>query len=149
MEQVASALVRLTRMLRRSGTELPGTLSTTSVTTLSELERGGPRRITELAAHERVSQPAMTQLITRLQRSGLVERTTDPQDRRVVRISLTEAGRTALAERRSGHAARLAALQRQLSPAHREALRAAAPALEALSLLAPDPDRTGPPEPRT
>jgi len=61
----------------------PRDLSLTSLATLSTLERTGPRRITDLAAIEGVTQPSMTVLVTALARSGLVVRKTDSTDKRV------------------------------------------------------------------
>jgi DNA-binding MarR family transcriptional regulator len=52
----------------------------------------GSRRITELAAAEGVTQPAMTRLVDRLQERGLVTRESDPQDGRAVVVQLTAAG---------------------------------------------------------
>src|SRR5579884_3837113 len=52
-----------------------------------------PRRITELAAEERVTQPAITLLVNRLVERGWVERATDPSDRRAVLVTLTPAGK--------------------------------------------------------
>src|ERR1700724_2909225 len=60
----------------------PRTMSMTSLSTLATLERTGPRRITDLAAVEGVTQPAMTALVRVLEQSGLVERRGDPTDRR-------------------------------------------------------------------
>ena len=54
--------------------------------------RAGPRRITELAAEERVTQPAITLLVNRLAERGWVERVPDPSDGRAVLVSLTGAG---------------------------------------------------------
>ena len=54
--------------------------------------RSGPRRITELAAEERVTQPAITLLVNRLAERGWVERIPDPRDGRAVLVSLTAAG---------------------------------------------------------
>jgi DNA-binding MarR family transcriptional regulator len=54
--------------------------------------RGGPRRITELASVERVTQPAITLLVNRLAERGWVERIPDPTDGRAVLASLTPAG---------------------------------------------------------
>jgi DNA-binding MarR family transcriptional regulator len=51
-----------------------------------------PRRITELTAHVGVTQPAITLLVNRLEDRGWVHRGTDPSDRRVVLVCLTEAG---------------------------------------------------------
>jgi DNA-binding MarR family transcriptional regulator len=47
----------------------------------------------ELNRHVLLSQPAMSRMTDRLAARGLVARCTDPDDRRGVRLSLTEAGR--------------------------------------------------------
>lgn len=52
-----------------------------------------PRRITELAAREGVTQPGMTLLVNRLQERGWMRRHTDPGDRRAVLVKLTDEGR--------------------------------------------------------
>src|SRR5579863_1692110 len=51
---------------------IPRELSLTSASTLATLERTGPRRITDLAAIEGVTQPAMTVLVRVMEESGLV-----------------------------------------------------------------------------
>src|SRR5437763_15659617 len=82
LPQRASALSRL--FLTRSSV----CVSRTEVGVLRCL-RPRPRRITELAAEERVTQPAITLLVNRLAERGWVERTTDPSDRRAVLVALT------------------------------------------------------------
>jgi DNA-binding MarR family transcriptional regulator len=52
-----------------------------------------PRRITELANREGVTQPAMTLMINRLQERGWVGRAADAGDRRAVLVELTPDGR--------------------------------------------------------
>src|ERR1039458_1593870 len=52
-----------------------------------------PWRITELAAREGVTQPAITSLVNRLEERGWVERHGDPRDARVVLVRLTGQGR--------------------------------------------------------
>src|SRR4051794_178486 len=52
-----------------------------------------PRRITELAALEGVSQPGITMLVNRLEARGWVGRETDPSDARAVLVTLTRSGR--------------------------------------------------------
>src|SRR5215210_2733420 len=49
-------------------------------------------RLTELAAHARMTLPAMSELVDDLQRLGMVERRPDPRDRRAKLICLTDAG---------------------------------------------------------
>ncbi|RKN45725.1 MarR family winged helix-turn-helix transcriptional regulator [Streptomyces hoynatensis] len=134
--ETANALQRLFRLFRRLSA--PSELSLTAVSTLSTLERTGPHRLTELAAREGVTQPAMTQLVSRLQEAGLAARATDPSDGRVVLVHLTEAGRATLARRRELRAERLKELLDRLSPDERSALAAALPAIDALTRLEPE-----------
>jgi DNA-binding MarR family transcriptional regulator len=127
---VAAALERLLGLTRWLS---PAGLSLTSAATLTSLERLGPSRLTVLAAREGVTQPAMTQLIARMAEQGLVERAADPDDGRVVRVQITGAGCELLAGRRAVRAERISGLLAMLSPAHREALIAALPAMNALA----------------
>src|SRR6202034_4695574 len=76
-------------------------LSIPAAATLASLERLGPQRLTVLAAREGVTQPAMTQLISRLEESGLVRREASPEDGRVVLVVITDEGRAVLARRRA------------------------------------------------
>jgi DNA-binding MarR family transcriptional regulator len=46
----------------------------------------------ELVQRIGMEQPTIAKAITRMQRTGFVERTTDPADRRVTRLRLTEQG---------------------------------------------------------
>jgi DNA-binding MarR family transcriptional regulator len=110
-------------------------LSLTAASTLRRLERSGPHRLCELHAPEGVSQPAMTQLVTRLEKEGLAERGSDPADGRAVVVSITEAGRAAVARRREGRARALSGLLQSLTPAEHAAITAALPALERLGDL--------------
>jgi DNA-binding MarR family transcriptional regulator len=119
-------------------------LSLTAAATLATLERSGPCRLTWLAVREGVTQPAMTQLIGRLQDAGLVERIADPSDGRVVRVRLTADGKATLAGRRAVRADRLAELLARLTPAEQDTLTAALPAMEALaSGQRPEPAAAG------
>ena len=115
-------------------------LSMTAAATLAGIERLGPQRLTLLAAREGVTQPAMTQLISRLEESGLVRREPSPDDGRVVLVTITEQGRAKLAHRRSARAERLTGIIAQLSPDHRAALAAALPALDALASVPREDD---------
>ena len=128
---IASGLERLIGLVR--SLTPPDGISLTAAATLATLERSGPRRLTALAVQEGVTQPAMTQLIGRLQDAGLVRREADPADGRVVQVRLTDQGRDLLARRRAVRAERLATILDQISPEHRAALGAALPAIDALA----------------
>jgi DNA-binding MarR family transcriptional regulator len=147
---VAAAIERLIGLFRSLSP--PNGLSLTAAATLATLERSGPSRLTALAVREGVTQPAMTQLIGRLQDSGLVSRDTDPADGRVVQVRLTDAGRAMLARRRAVRAERLAEMLARLSPEEQAALGFALPAMDALanaqyekdgSPIRSSPSRTG------
>ena len=128
--RLASALTDSIRLMRRL---VPAHgLSLTSLAMLALLERAGPARVGALADSEHLTQPAITQLVSRLQARGLVERHPDPGDGRVVLVALTAAGRRLLTDRRIARARALAERLATLSHDERAALAAALPALERL-----------------
>jgi len=127
---VAFGFERLYEGLRRL-TPREG-LSLTAASTLKRLAKGGPQRLSDLHAAEGVTQPAMTQLVTRLEREGLAERGSDPADGRVVLVSITDAGRAVVERRRANYAAALAAVLDELAAEDRAVIVAALPAMERL-----------------
>ena len=52
----------------------------------------------DLARFARIEQPSMAQMLTRMERDGLIRRTPDPSDGRSSQISLTETARQRLPE---------------------------------------------------
>ncbi len=128
---MAAGIERLIGLLRWLSP--PSGLSLTATATLATLERPGPARLTALAASEGVTQPAMTQLIARLEQAGLVTRATDPTDGRAVEVRITAEGRALLARRRVYRAERLTRMLAELSPGQQVALAAALPAMDALT----------------
>src|SRR4029453_17016435 len=89
-------------------------LSLTAASALRRLERLGPSRLTELACAEGVTQPGMTQLVSRREKEGLVRRGGDPADRRVVVVTLTAAGRAAVRKRRAARVRALSVVLKDL-----------------------------------
>ena len=116
-----------------------GRLSFTTLSVLHTLSRRSPLRLSELTATEQVTQSAITQLVTRLERDGLVERHPDPADGRAVLVQLTPAGAAVVAGRRASRVGRLAGLASRLTLAERAAIAAALPALSRLTVLGRDP----------
>ncbi len=148
--EVAVGIERLFALLR--WLTPPSGLSLTAAATLSTLVRSGPCRLTDLASREGVTQPAMTQLVARLQDGGLAQRVADPSDGRVVLVSITPAGRDVVAGRRAARAERLAGLVNQLTPAQQQVLAAALPVIDILARAPQDgppgfPVKTGPAPP--
>jgi DNA-binding MarR family transcriptional regulator len=97
---------------------------------LHVIARHEGRKMQELADKLEVQLPAMSQIVDRLVKRGMVERHADPSDRRVVRLGLTEAGRVMLDEAHAERCARMTATARHLDD---EALRKV---IEGLHLLA-------------
>lgn len=128
---VAEALSEVTRFVVRQTAAL-GETSLTAAATLSVLASSGPRRLTDLAISQGVSQPSMSVMIARLERQGIVERRRDPSDGRIVLVAITGAGRELLDRRRSARAAFLSSLVASLGPADQQALVTASAALRHL-----------------
>jgi DNA-binding MarR family transcriptional regulator len=60
--------------------------------------RHGPRRAGELAAQASITRPSLSTLIAGLERQGFVERASVDDDRRGVRLELTDSGMRAIAQ---------------------------------------------------
>lgn len=99
---------------------------------LTTLLDHGPLRMGELADRERVRMPTATNLVLRLERTGLVAREPDPDDRRAVLVDITVDGRRRLAQLIADRNNLLAGLLAQLDPAQQQALQNAVPALASL-----------------
>ncbi len=135
--KLAEALDPLLRLLLRGATA--GQLSVPTAATLSRLIRQGPQRLTDLAKSEGVSQPGMTQLVSRLEQGGYARRRADDADGRAVVVEVTAEGRALADQRRKERAAILNDLVNQLGPADQEAIKAALPAIQRLSRLLEHP----------
>jgi|GraSoiStandDraft_5_1057265.scaffolds.fasta_scaffold65759_2 DNA-binding MarR family transcriptional regulator len=107
VDEIAEALpVRATALSRLFMTHTSVGISRTEIGVLHVLSER-PRRITELAAREGVTQPAITLLVNRLENRDLVLRTPDPLDRRAVLVDLTPAGHELLEQLRAEYRALL------------------------------------------
>jgi len=96
--------------------------SLTCRSVLATLDDDSPVRLTSLAAATGVSQPAMTQLVGRLEREGLVTRLIDPEDARATLVSISEAGSALRARLHDSLDQRLVELLSTLSPDEEAAL---------------------------
>jgi DNA-binding MarR family transcriptional regulator len=118
----------LTRLLVR---QLSGELSRTEIGLLKSLG-GGSRRITELAELAGLAQPTITILIKQLEGKGLVRRTRQSGDGRVVLVSLTESGNVALEDYRGRLRVVLGGYLAEIADEQVEALAAATETLAQL-----------------
>ena len=129
-EALRPTLLRISRELRREARAVGVSPEQVSLLVAIKFESGIGVR--ELAARERISPPAMTKHVDRLERDGLVVRMPSLHDRRRVGLALTEEGQRVLRRVRSRRTAWLATRLRGLSSDELAALTAA---LEPLSRL--------------
>lgn len=123
-------LLRVGRELRREARAAG--VSPEQVAILVSIKYAPGIGVGELAAGERVSAPAMSKLVSRLERDGLVARTPSESDRRRVGLTLTAEGQRALRRVRSRRTAWLATRLGELDESQ---LAAVAAAVEPLSHL--------------
>jgi DNA-binding MarR family transcriptional regulator len=128
-DSLRPTLLRLARELRRE--KIAG-VSPHQAGLLATIKYAPGVTVGELAADERVSTAAMSKRVSRLQRDGLVARTTNESDRRRVGLTLTDDGQRTLRRVRSRRTAWLASRLSSLSPAELAAVGAAAEPLARL-----------------
>jgi DNA-binding MarR family transcriptional regulator len=136
IEQVAAALrLSIGLLLRRlRQVKAEGELTLPESSALTRLDSGGSTTSAALARLEQISPQSMGATLGALEASGFLKRTPDPEDGRRVFLSVTEAGRQALRDRRNTSVEQLAqALATGFSRAELEQLMAIAPLLERLA----------------
>jgi DNA-binding MarR family transcriptional regulator len=126
--RLQASSIRLLRLARRD--EQAGELSGPRLSALSFVALAGPVSLAELAAAEQVRPPTMTRLVDRMVEEGVVTRETDPHDRRMVRISVTDKGRRMIEQAGPKGGAGLAARLHRLAESERRALARAVELLE-------------------
>jgi DNA-binding MarR family transcriptional regulator len=136
VDQIARDLQMSIALLRRRVRQVPasGELSFPETAALARLARGGPSTSAALARLEQISPQSMGQTLSALEARGLVERAPDPDDGRLVVLSISIVGIEALRVRRT---ARVDAISKGLAigftrPELRQ-LKAAAPLIERLA----------------
>lgn len=123
-------LLRVGRELRREARAVG--ISPEQVSLLVAVKYTPGIGIRDLATHERISAPALTKHVDRLERDGLVVRTPSPSDKRRIGVALTDEGQRMLRRVRSRRTAWLATRLRGLDP---DELAAVEAAIEPLSRL--------------
>jgi DNA-binding MarR family transcriptional regulator len=127
-KQLEEALARLdeamNQLARRIKMDMKEsfTLPPMQLILLHLLERSGAQRMTALAEQLGVTQGGCTALIDRAMEGGLVQRARDPDDRRVVWVTLTDKGNQTLQELCRTRAAILARYFSRLAPEEIETL---------------------------
>ena len=136
-DSVASALLASLSVLVRRVRQVPveGGLTMPERTALSRLDRAGPTTSSALAREVQITAQAMGATLNALRTRGLVERRPDPNDGRRVVLTVTDAGRQALKDKRNARAELIARALTSgtFTQPELEQLAAAAPLLERLA----------------
>ena len=136
VRDVAAALhVSMGLLLRRlRQVRVAGGLSVPETSALARLDRYGPASSSELARAEQISPQSMGATLGALEARGLIARGPDVSDGRRVVLSVTEAGRRLLRDKRDARTEQLAgALAAGFTQEELDQLMAAAPLLERLA----------------
>jgi DNA-binding MarR family transcriptional regulator len=131
---LTDVVARLRRVLRASiRADYPWeSLPMAQVELLQSLAESAPARVGDLASRLRLAPSTVSGLISQMITAGLVQRGTDPHDRRVAVVGLSEAGGRQLGEWNAAHQRRIARALADLEPAERAAIDGALPALSRL-----------------
>jgi DNA-binding MarR family transcriptional regulator len=133
---VAAAIRASVGLLLRRMRQVPvdGELTLPESSALTRLDRGGPATSSALARLEQISPQSMGATLAALEARGLVDRRPDPGDGRRALLSVSEAGRRMLSDKRNARTEQLArALSAGFTAEELGLLKAAAPLLERLA----------------
>jgi DNA-binding MarR family transcriptional regulator len=131
--RLRAVIGRLSRRLRPTTAAVAAGLTPTKISVLLHVGRAGQVRLSELSDAEGINPTMMSRIIASLTEAGLVERVSDPSDRRAALVEATAAGRE-LADRirRERTDALMLALD-GLDDRERSQIESALPALERLA----------------
>ena len=130
--QVHRSGLRLFRLLR--ATRPANGLSSSKLSVLGFLYQGGEGTATELASYLRIQPQSLTRLIADLERSKLITRRTNNEDRRQSLLEITEAGRRLLIQEIRGQRVILSqTMEKELTTSEQELLRISADLMDRIA----------------
>src|SRR3978361_1896614 len=132
LQRVLSQRLSVFRRGDVKGSTAGGDLTLAQLSILLTLLEKGPIRMTDLAAHERVRTPTTTVAIRRLEKGGLVKRSSDPSALRAGLVHITARGLAVHRESLANRIGALVTLLSHLSGADLESLTQALGPLEHL-----------------
>jgi DNA-binding MarR family transcriptional regulator len=98
LDEIDALMFRFARLIgSRHESGEPDALSPPQYMALKALDAAGAMRVSDVASHLGVTNPAASMLLQTLSEEGLVDRSPDPADRRVTLVSVSEQGATRLA----------------------------------------------------
>lgn len=121
-KMVTSALSRIIRRFFTIDADDPATELPVAQIRVCSILRDGPRTMSALSHDLGISLSAITQIADRLERAGLVERTSMPKDRRVKSLRLTAYGVDVIGRRVEKRVGRIFEALMRMPPDSREAV---------------------------
>ncbi|WP_245687940.1 MarR family winged helix-turn-helix transcriptional regulator [Rhodococcus phenolicus] len=134
-DEIARLRVTFGKIARRVDRRSSGEdgLTRTQFSLLSTVARHEEIGVREVAEIEGLNPTMLSRMLGKLEDAGLLTRSPDPGDKRVVRARITDAGRERFLHLREVRTALFAENLAALSDEHSDAIRRALPALEALA----------------
>ena len=129
VDQLRLVLLRLARRIR---TNSSGRITPSQLVVLGTIVRRKQLTVGQIAELEHVKPPSVSKIVAALERGGLVERRTDPHDRRCAHIAATSDGVAYVEEVRAAGRTWLASQLATLDNDDVAAIEAALPALDRL-----------------
>jgi DNA-binding MarR family transcriptional regulator len=127
------AVARLSRRLRPTPAVRAAGLTPTGISVLQTVNRRGPIRLSELADEEGINPTMLSRVTADLVDAGLLERRSDPGDRRAAWVTATPAARRLTARIRRERTDAVKTALDNLSTDDRQAIERALPAIELLA----------------
>jgi DNA-binding MarR family transcriptional regulator len=128
-ERLRLSVARLARLLRQQD---DSGLGPTVTAALSTIAKHGPITLGDLAAREQVAPPTITKVVEKMVAAGLIERSSNPSDRRVSLVGITALGAERLENFRTRRTAWLHERLHELGADELDRLEAATDVLEQL-----------------
>ena len=131
-QRLRQTISRLYRRLRVTDASADAALTPARASALLHVDRRGPLRLSELAEAEGLNPTMLSRMVGDLVEAGLLERTSDPADRRAAWVRVTEAGAELACRMRDERTQAVMSALDGLSGAERRSILKALPALERL-----------------
>ncbi len=132
-QRLRQTISRLYRRLRVTDASADAGLAPARASALLHTDRRGPLRLAELAEAEGLNPTMLSRMVSDLVEAGLLERSSDPGDRRAAWVQVTEAGADLARRMRSERTQAVLSALDGLSASERRSVLGALPALERLA----------------
>jgi DNA-binding MarR family transcriptional regulator len=132
-QRLRQTISRLYRRLRVTDASAHAAITPARASALLHVDRLGPLRLAELAEAEGLNPTMLSRMISDLVEAGLLERSSDPGDRRAAWVQVTEAGAELARRMRNERTQAVLRAMDGLSPSEQRSVLGALPALERLA----------------